>query len=163
MEDFIAMCDAAEELKKCWTPKPGDRYYLKNDLYKVDGGWEGLTVIKNDNLHQKEGIYVISCDCDFGTIEGYDGIIGYDTKLIRKHSIWLPRQGQTQKLLKKLMGRNSTMLIGFKQFTFSYGRPIDKYCMDALWLMYYYFEIHSKIWNGEKFEEVEKNLIGVWS
>ena len=146
------MCDAANELKKCWEPRRGDRYYLKNDLYFTPD--EKLSPIKGYKLYRKEGVYVISCNFDFGTKKDQD--------TIRQQSFWLPRQEEIQRLLKNRMGTNSSLIVNFKGFAFSYGR-VNKYSMDALWLMFYYFEIHSKIWDGEKFKKVEKDLVGVWS
>lgn len=158
------MCDAAKELKKCWEPKAGDRFYLKNDLYVVDYGWEGLSVVPQDDRtpYYYEGVHYLDRERSFGKIMIHDDC-HWDKETMRKHSFWLPRQGELQELLRRTMGKNSALIINFKQFTFSHGRLIDKYSMDALWLMFYYYEIHSKIWNGEEFEKVEKNLIGVWS
>ena len=163
MEEFIAMCDAADELKEIWNPQPGDKYYLKNDLYAVDHGEKGLSLTPADDPEPyfKEGIYFIGTERDFGEVLFHD-MVYYFPETMKKHSIWLPSQKDMQNLLQRTMITNSSLIINFKNFTFSYGR-INKYSLDELWVMFYYFDTHSKIWNGEEFEKVYKDLIGVWS
>ncbi|MDP3012960.1 MAG: hypothetical protein Q8M92_01870 [Candidatus Subteraquimicrobiales bacterium] len=151
MEGFIVMSDAAVELKRCWKPEAGDRFYVKNDLY-LSG--DKLTVIKSERKSYTEGIHVL-CEGDEYLED------------LQLHCVWLASQDQLQRLLKRRFITNSSMMKAFGAFCYQerYGRLIRNYSIEELWLMFYYYEIHDKMWDGHDWVKIDKtNLMGeVWS
>lgn len=168
MDEYIAMCDAAMELKKNWKPQAGDRFYVKNDLY-FSIKTNRLSAVREevgDYPYYGEGIYYLGDNEKFGEIDLGYGEYEYDPETLRLHSVFLPSQEQLQALITR--GRfmtNSSLMTAFGAFCFKekYGRLIRTHSLTQLWLMFYYFEIHNKIWDGEKFVKVDKGILGEWN
>lgn len=111
-----------------------------------------------DTLEQ----YIKMCDCeeiqdyapiiypDLGEGKNYYGYITTD-KISRK--IWLPYQDQIQEMFfgKKINLRHSDIVDGFYKFyRTAYATEFNS--MEQLWLAFYMYEKHQKVWDGGKWK-----------
>ena len=150
MNEFVSVCDAAPELSRAWTLRPGDRVYIKYDIHEKDGAW---TLIKSGEppiLH--EGIYHLAIEDPIHFEEEF-----------RKFSIWLPNIEQLIDMLLGKYGDLAPLLTDFNRFIFrrgGEGRPINMYDFNTLWLLFYMFQVHSKVWDGEQFHKIKTNIWG---
>ena len=146
MKELTRMCDAAPELKRTWRARVGDRVYFKYDLYEKDGNW---TLIKSGEppiFH--EGQYFLKAE---------------DPPEIKNFVIWIPHIEQLINLLLGKYGILSPLMTDFGRFIYRKEgeiRPIDTYDFNALWLLFYMFQIHSKVWDGEQFHKIKTNIWG---
>ena len=130
-EEYIKMCEAAEEIQGAWEVEEGD-YFAE---------W-----IPERTKHK---LPIIFC-----------GIVDGETVPERDKfkSVWLPRQDQLQEimqedaisLIQKLMGwivTNNYIPIGLPQPT-----------MEQLWLSFVMYEKYEKKWDGETWATVTNKL-----
>lgn len=133
MDRYIQMSEAAREFQEREIIL-GDRVYLPYNLYeyKTSKGYT-LSAVKNDTEpYYKKGFYC------------YNVLL----QNIKKKLIYIPTQEVIQ---SKIDGPNKYILTSFVNFTIPsrFGSLIDRYTFDELWLMFYYFHVHGKMWNGE--------------
>ena len=149
MKELTRICDAAPELSRAWKARAGDRVYVKYNIYFKEDGW---TVVKSDDLRYKEG------ECHLSKMD--DALY---FKELRKFMVWLPDIGQTIDLLLEKYGHLSPLLTDFNRFVFKKGeegRLINIYDFQILWILFYMFKIHSKVWDGEEFHKIQINAWG---
>ena len=110
--------------------------------------------------------YIKMCDCP--EIQGkikYDRCSFWARPLINgKYSvwcgyhsprdIWLPRQDQIQEMIKTnildLLNKFYKYVFDDLSWMFNKDHTIKFNSMEQLWLAFYMYEKHGKIWNGEK-------------
>jgi hypothetical protein len=142
------MCESAYELKRIWKQKEGDRVYVKYDLYFEK---KNLTPVKNNSQP------VIK--------EGEHYLTEYEVQNFNKLKnfvVWMPHIEQLIDLLLGKYGDLSPLLTDFNRYIFrknGTGRPIQMYDFNELWFLFYMFQVHSKVWDGE-FHKVKTNIWG---
>jgi hypothetical protein len=141
MEDeYIRMCEAAVEVQSYWSIAPGDRVYLKTNLFFDDNK---LTPVRTDELVYKEGMYYVGSNdktyMEFTTFFDY--------------CFPVPYQHQLQDWAQRSFESRRSMLWAFMDFVLSKS---TKYTLDMLWLMFYYEIVHQREWNNEEWERHEK-------
>jgi len=100
--------------------------------------------------------YIKMCDCpeiqeqmfDFEDGHNNDNS-AYSGKIVDGgHLVWLPRQDQIQEMFKTA----PFVLAGDfdkKMENYITGNP-DNWSFEMLWLAFYMYECHQKVWNGKK-------------
>lgn len=140
-EDYIHMCEAATELNNYWRPGVGDRVYLKKDLFLYDGKLTMVKYLGQDPIY-KEGIYHLS-------EENLMEIA--DPQIFFSFCVFLPSQEQLQQKILKAHKSRYQVLNEFYDFaaTKDLDVLIKHHTFNEVWLMFYYYTMHGKIWNGE--------------
>lgn len=123
-EKHVKMCAEAKELQKQWEALPGDFAHLP---------WlKGTKMCEGDYTNS-----ILTKDADDRKLKG--------------QAIWIPRQGQIQKMfdvnVSKLLTEFYNWAMDDNIFIFS--------TMGQLWLGFYMFKKHSKEWNGKKWEMIK--------
>ena len=158
-ENYIKMCEQAEEIQKAWVPKAGD--YVQ--------------------LNKNKQIYLVSSvekSKDKKKVVFYTNIInGNDSwcyiEFFKDNFIWLPTQEQLFEMLDVKNGKDLDLLIRkisyyeYRETNYfgcdvSYQKwcGIDnkyKYCdsINEMLLVMVYDLKYNKIWTGKKWEEVK--------
>ena len=128
MNTTIKMCEKAEEIQKGHKWQEGDYYYTP-----IVNGYGGRTYIACNG-----------CNSEFGSFPD-------------NNSIWLPRQGQLQKMVEDLffdyVGDDDHkepdpigMLYSF--YKFSEAQPRLMFSMGQNWLAFVMKEKYNKVWDG---------------
>ena len=128
-EVFIKMCEKAGEIQKLWVPIIGDL----TDMGIV------LDIYREENC-LRSGVLKISYARNFlhhDTVQNHP----------KEYLVWLPRQGQ----LQKLTGIESipTLLSQFNEFVFGnveYATQFIDSC-EKLWLAFVMKKRYNKVWN----------------
>ena len=156
-EQYIKMCDC-EEVQGPWEPKKGDYYFPKGnwwhpDLERVDRV-EILSFSRPDKTAPVEYHYPATKDSFRLTEHG---------SCPCSHHVFLPRQDQIQEWMKKSYDYILTMVLYFHLFcsckemfcgvysSKAFRHPLKT--MEQLWLAFYMYEEHGKVWNGDEWEE----------
>lgn len=152
MNEYLEMCEAAYELNDNWSPAPGDRVFLTKDLYVYDKHLTGIRYLGQRPVYKK-GFYHLS---EFSIDEVLDPEIFFS------FCVFIPYQHQIQKKILKNLGSVYKVLWSFHDFVFTkkFGKLVMHYNIEELWLLFYYYIIHNKMWNGEDWvliEEVEED------
>ena len=134
-DNYIIMCEQAEEIQKAWKPEKGDIY----------------TTVVHGKATDIINIYI-------------DGFSFLPQKFVPLSAlyIYLPTQEQLQEMIKPTHGVDDFGLVE-EFFDFVYGEdsqpnqidsPIKS--MNEFWLAFVMHEKYNKIWNGEKWEAVKE-------
>ena len=135
MDEYIRMCEGAYEFQRT-KRVDGDRLYLTNNLYSHNGK---LSVINNETEPAyKKGYYIYNDYLVDMTHEDF----------FLKQCVYLPSQEIIQSYLK---GPARYILTSFVNFVMpsQYGSLIGRHSFSELWLMFFYFHVYGKVWNGE--------------
>lgn len=142
---FLDICEQAYKLtREDWEGEEGDRFYLKNNLYRH--GRFTLSIEKNCELEFEEGVHF-----------NINGLLN-DYKELRTHSFHLPYQHQVQRKLLEKYNSREVLFTNFVSFVLkkSFGYLIHRYTFDSLWVMYYYYYMYDLFWDGNEFIPIEK-------
>ena len=125
---YIKMCDC-KEVQGQWEPKAGDWFYSKTygTLFVIDKEPKAFLEWQ-DGLHPKEQIN------------------------------WLPRQEDIQEMIPRRDDTTALELhIVFDAFLNEIypEHALKGMSMTQLWLMFYMYEVHDKVWTGEKWEKAK--------
>ena len=149
-ETYIKMCEKAEEIQrlKVFEVKHGSSLLLEDG----DFIWEGseAIVISDDSrsIHQYDQYrpkYSVS-------LAGFREGDGYETDTL----VWLPTQAQLQAMLDKHLWRLNGDFFDWLFDSVEDGWHISEnntdflHSMEQFWLGFVMFELHQKVWNGEK-------------
>ena len=148
-EQYIKMCDC-EEVQGPWEPKKGDYYFPKGnwwhpDLERVDGV-EILNFSRPDKTTPVEYHYPATKDRFRLTEHG---------SCPCSHHVFLPRQDQIQEWFDWRKYDVSVCWCA-KPFKLEWSDdPMETFgvngdSMEQLWLAFYMYEKHGKVWDGEK-------------
>jgi len=147
-KEYIKMCDCPE-IQKQWESKNGDWYWSDGDTVR-----KGLPPdepeIRHIFLDSPTYLYK-SRDDELGTWHSIS------SPKDKKHT-WLLRQDQIQEMCKdgqawKTMPRKFTKRLA--EFADSDDYNMTAQTMEQLWLAFYMFEKHKKIWDGKKWVKSE--------
>lgn len=166
--EYVKMCEKAEEIQTIWKPSIGDYHWRK---YTVFGDELDDQIWGNDNcpeitiLHTKSSVdgYWFACtkDGEERTFSNYEGVV-------KCTSIWLPRQDQLQEMIDTQQRDWINVLEmftiwafwGINEYTLSpspifygMGIPHNVFSMEQLWLAFVMKEKYGKVWNGEWIKE----------
>ena len=140
-EQYIKMCDCPKIQKK-WIKENGDYYFGSYDPCSPDDPAYGGYVEKEVRVYSR--------------LEAYFGDM-----------LWLPRQDQIQAMVRKHKAQEmgskrphdewfpkgdiglGYVFNGFIKFASDYMREIYN-SFEQLWLAFYIYEKHKKIWDGDK-------------
>jgi len=154
-EDYIKMCEKAEEIQKLWEPKRGDIVY---------------DIADNKNIWRSRDWRIITTA--FTLVEGNRfHIDSYQDICQKEDYIWLPRQDQLQEMAiehrklqypnydgeGKVIGYNyglSNLLNSFNGFMYDVGRGAHSKgmqdSMERMWLAFLMWVKFEKSWNGKE-------------
>ena len=138
---YIKMCDCPK-IQGQWKPKDGDVFF-DEELYK--NAKKLKNKINFDLSHKALGIVAKgNFVCDHCNEES--DLYPFDKFYPQEDVIWLPRQDDIQKMFKE----EAFVLAGEFSHTmesFITGDP-SWWTMKGLWLAYYMWKKHGKIWGG---------------
>jgi len=132
-EQYIKMCEKAEEIQEGHNWNDGD-YYHKRRYKDADCPF-------TDGYVEQTLIYCNACRQEYGCHEDY------------KRMIWLPTQSQLQEMLEGF--GYFALLVQFFEFAKSVvirEGPIDTIpfdSMEQLWLGFVMSKLYGKVWDGE--------------
>jgi len=149
-DNYIKMCEKAEEIQKLWKPDDGDYFYGYE--------WGDLTKIPNEEMKLSElaSKEVHVCYYSGDDFESCFPIENDDNdKPDLTKSIWMPTQEQLQEMIKNRWFH----IWGYDNFTNLYmtastGIKDSHYVcenvtsMNELWLAFVMFEKYQKRWDG---------------
>jgi len=117
-------------IKMSDCPEIQDKWFIK------DGDWVGSEhgVVSINHINEAN--------------EYYSSI---KFRLIREDNIWLPRQDQIQEMLKAHYQKHLKILYDFSLTVSWYINSLEQ-----LWLAFYMYEKHSKIWSSKEEKWVKK-------
>lgn len=161
-EEYIKMADC-EEIQGQWKSKDGDVFF-DEDLYKSAKKLKHK--IKFDLSHKALGVVAkgnFICDhCNEET-----DLYPFDKFYPQDDVTWLPRQDQIQEMMIDFAMDESiydwkchtpTMKL-FSLFVIFCEVNGAKYeAFEQLWLAFYMYEKHGKVWNGEKWMKNEEKI-----
>jgi hypothetical protein len=131
MNHYEKMCEAAQEVQRWWKPQYGDRFYLKTKINTFDHSYE-------------EGVHFVPPSTP--------------NKVI-KNSFWLPYSHDIQNLILKTLKSPNTMVVDFWiRFIMKNKQILKTYTIEESWLLYYYYKIHNKIWDGNDWVDMEIDI-----
>ena len=137
-ENYIKMCELAEEIQKEWRPKIGDYYYEKGHHKIFDKKPYHYKAILD-----KEKSYLFHKK--------------YNDNIFNYKRFWLPTQEQLQEMVKDKWICEADMLFVFKYWIekamVEKIISVAKYTLTELWLAFVMYEKYHKIWTGEKWEK----------
>jgi len=125
-DQYVKMCQKAEEIQKLWSPSEGDVFV--DELCHVT--IVNPMILDHLNKSLKEGK--------------------------RKDYIWVPKQGQLQDMLLPMFERNCFWMFEecYKFIQPPYPAKIES--MEQIWLSFAMREKFGKIWNDEDWVEDKK-------
>jgi len=132
--NYILMCEKAEEIQRLWKPKDGDYAWHPNEGDDYMGYWEFPTEIAIVKVTESKSAQWWL------------------------HWLWLPRQDE----LQEIYHGGCLIVAGLLQLIWEFMRHNIKYVdsftsMEQLWLAFVMKERWNKVWNGEKWEESVKD------
>ena len=143
-ETYIRMCEKATEIQALMpTDAEHETWYL-SPKYNLDFNEQDTTSASDAKKpeFEKGKVYTFADYYAFGRDYWNDG-----TETIELNQfIWLPRQGQ----LQKLFGDYDKVRFEVLNFTKWFEGEMRAFSsMEQAWLAYYIHKVHNKIWNGE--------------
>jgi hypothetical protein len=165
-DNYIKMCEKAEEIQKLWIPKDGDWFYgyQWNDI--GENGEISIYSKREIHLYYDSGDRSDSC---FPIPINKDFDID-DEKIIPdlSKSCWLPTQEQLQEMMKDLANKRFFenfpknyfpqkgeyvfpiyLLNWFTQWIIFEAKGMKEFSITELWFAFVMKEKYNKIWNGE--------------
>ena len=143
-EQYVKMCDCGE-VQGPWEPKKGDYYFPKGnwwhpDLERVDGV-EILNFSQPDKTTPVEYHYPAKKDRFRLTEHG---------SCPCSHHVFLPRQDQIQEWLGPIELHELLDICSEPRGIM--WKALHEYAesFEQLWLAFYMYEKHGKVWNGEE-------------
>jgi len=152
-ENYIKMCEKAEEIQKAWKPKVGD-YAL-------------CSYAKTVEIYIISKIEVEGSAKKFGIIYYINEIKGLASatlmgNILKDDFVWLPTQEQLQEMTEgrfhiwgNLNSLSMTASIADRD-SHQVCKNIDS--MNELWLCYVMKEKYNKIWTGQKWVKAEEMI-----
>ncbi len=151
-EQYIKMCEKAEEIQKEWKPSVGDYIRRKYTIFgeEIDRTiWpdpeqsEEITI-----LHYKSQIngYFYACKKD-----GEERIFNTQEETEKVTSIWLPRQDQLQEMVDNKPAYHTSYgkFVGIVHFLDTNPKV---YCgsPEQIWIQFVMKEKFGKVWDGKE-------------
>jgi len=146
-ENYIKMCEQAEEIQKAWEPKAGDYVQLKNNrqIYLISS-------VEKSKDKKKVVFYT-------NIINGNDSWCYIE--FFKDNFVYLPTQEQLQEMIIPILRRKfkdfwdmERINIWMIQHFINFMHDIDYLdTLNELWLAFVMYEKYNKIWTGEKWEE----------
>jgi len=126
-QEYIKMCETAEEIQKAWDcGKIGD-YYVEWHPKKGSGPLE--------NIYYHYSVELSGCNDEYPNPDLF-------------RTVWLPRQDQLQEMIK---GYNPYDLAHYFPRIVEIIDPKRKMkSMEQLWLCFAMYEKYNEIWNGQE-------------
>jgi len=142
MKTYVKMCDC-KEIQEQWKLKKGDCFSFVGDIHI-------LADYEIDALNERK----TDTDCYNDVVKLMGGHFVDHWNECRDGFTWLPRQDDIQKMFKEeafvLAGKFSDEMENYIT-----GDP-SWWTMQGLWLAYYMWKKHGKIWGGEEWVEEKK-------
>ena len=142
-DQYIKMCEMAEEIQEEWKPRLGDLMYAPSFCRYLFGRLENVSVEKDTQWILKPN-----------EIEEINR-----NELLANHCFWLPRQEQLQEMVKEKSDVYPwTLNRRFWKWSHGfYEHEIAGYynSFEKLWLAFVMSQKHGKRWDGEKWIKEE--------
>ena len=146
-KEYILMCEKAEEMQAGWLSSKGDWYYAEGG--EVNKWYLKEFLIYKAELKVGKGRVFLWGNC-YGSGDYHPNHMEYEKR------IWLPTQGQLQKILNI---DDFTYLVSdfsewvYQQEGFRYYNPPEPetkifFSMEQLWLAFVMKTIYNKIWRS---------------
>ena len=151
-DNYIKMCEQAEEIQKLWKPEEGDNFaYIKVVPFRREkdkliiekiGNFGNSRYFSQWGFKNRKLYKEVYFSENWQSNEEYIGVI------------WLPTQEQLQGMYKQKWANGQTYLDYFYQWAKKQYNPFvlnrEDISWNELWLAFVMHEKYHKIWTGEK-------------
>ena len=157
--EYIKMCEKAEEIQKVYEPTEGDFIWVREeDYWDCYDEVDGCIFVVFDS----DGDLCFDAGVSCGRSTDYENI-GYAVELSEvERRVWLPRQDQLQDIVRSKILHTDAIGAVWKLYnavgpnrTGLYGKLRS---LEQVWLVFVMEEKYKKVWDGKEWIEAGDGL-----